>query len=451
MSSRSHYLLLPLLGALSAIVAFAVASPFLGTLDRPNLSPNDPAAHYSTGTLWDIVEHVVFGALLLGTFTFVIKSAEQGLKRGVLAGLMGTVVGAIAVPLANSGSDLAGIQIERVTGFPSFFNGVIWCVLVPTTVAFSLAFCLGLTPQRIKRASVASWRGFFATLVCQYFVGPLLVLSILTTKSNGDFNSLLANNTLRLSVNQWEIMDITIGVTMGLLFAFAQNRIRTAWVRLVAGRNEFRDWNLDDDINRIGSAEGVQVNLRNTPAVAPVHAEIIQHKDHFELRDLVGATYLNGIAIQHAWLNPGDHIQVGHATLLFMTGRGNVAVRMPAPVFQVQQPMAQSQQIVQQEPTLEHRLSDGFGHVHVMAPGTTTIGRDPANTISVTWDSSVSRFHCEVETGSDETVFRDLGSSNGSKVNGTAVSQAVLKPGDVIELGSTCLRYDVGRDRLGKN
>ena len=85
-----------------------------------------------------------------------------------------------------------------------------------------------------------------------------------------------------------------------------------------------------------------------------------------------------------------------------------------------------------------------------MSPGTTTIGRDPANTISVTWDSSVSRFHCEVETGTDETVFRDLGSSNGSKVNGTAVSQAVLKPGDVIELGSTCLRYDVGRDRVSK-
>jgi len=65
-----------------------------------------------------------------------------------------------------------------------------------------------------------------------------------------------------------------------------------------------------------------------------------------------------------------------------------------------------------------------------------TIGRHPDNTIRVK-DDRISRFHCIVEPNTEGVwEFRDLGSRNGSKVNGEPTEQAELCFGDIIRLGS---------------
>ncbi|MES1147286.1 MAG: hypothetical protein ABUL49_00895, partial [bacterium] len=161
MIGRSKLLLLPILGALAAVIAFAIAQPFVGTLDHRSIPLDDPASHFSTGTLWDIVEHIAFGALLCGSFCYVL-ARERG--RPWLKTLLGTLAGALVVPSANSFSDILGIGIER--GAPllrGIFSGVIWCVFVPTAIAFTLALVLGMTPQRLLRAVMASVFGFFAS------------------------------------------------------------------------------------------------------------------------------------------------------------------------------------------------------------------------------------------------------------------------------------------------
>jgi len=53
----------------------------------------------------------------------------------------------------------------------------------------------------------------------------------------------------------------------------------------------------------------------------------------------------------------------------------------------------------------------------------------------------VSRRHCCLAVVDGVLMIRDLGSTNGVKVNGTTVREAALKPGDELVIGN--FRYQV--------
>ncbi|QOJ13564.1 MAG: FHA domain-containing protein [Planctomycetia bacterium] len=63
-----------------------------------------------------------------------------------------------------------------------------------------------------------------------------------------------------------------------------------------------------------------------------------------------------------------------------------------------------------------------------------TIGRAPECTLRIPL-RDVSRRHCELQLGADTLTVKDLGSSNGTYVNGRRVAELVLSAGDVIEVG----------------
>ena len=68
----------------------------------------------------------------------------------------------------------------------------------------------------------------------------------------------------------------------------------------------------------------------------------------------------------------------------------------------------------------------------------TTIGRASDNTISFAEDSNISRYHVEIENRGDAFYLLELGSSNGTTVNGERVSsEKMLNDGDVISLGNS--------------
>jgi pSer/pThr/pTyr-binding forkhead associated (FHA) protein len=70
--------------------------------------------------------------------------------------------------------------------------------------------------------------------------------------------------------------------------------------------------------------------------------------------------------------------------------------------------------------------------------GVTSIGRVADNTISLAGDSNVSRYHVEIETRGKDFWLIELGSSNGTTVNGGRVyDEKLLKDGDVIVLGGS--------------
>ena len=74
--------------------------------------------------------------------------------------------------------------------------------------------------------------------------------------------------------------------------------------------------------------------------------------------------------------------------------------------------------------------------------GTCTLGRSSENTLPLA-DEQVSRRHAIIQAqGENEFWLVDLGSSNGTSLNGRRVAQPVqLHKGDVIELGATRLEF----------
>ena len=56
-------------------------------------------------------------------------------------------------------------------------------------------------------------------------------------------------------------------------------------------------------------------------------------------------------------------------------------------------------------------------------------------------DPSVSRRHALLIRGDEDWTLYDLGSTNGTRINGWRVERATLKAGDELELGGTRFRF----------
>src|SRR5262245_61869314 len=57
-------------------------------------------------------------------------------------------------------------------------------------------------------------------------------------------------------------------------------------------------------------------------------------------------------------------------------------------------------------------------------------------------DETVSRFHCEIDRATGAAIARDLGSRNGTVVDGVHVEAAHLRDGATLTLGRTELRFE---------
>lgn len=70
----------------------------------------------------------------------------------------------------------------------------------------------------------------------------------------------------------------------------------------------------------------------------------------------------------------------------------------------------------------------------VALAGTVTLGRDPACDLPLV-DPRVSRRHCAIDVTREGLAFRDLGSSNGTALNGVRRGTGALALGDVLVVG----------------
>jgi hypothetical protein len=82
------------------------------------------------------------------------------------------------------------------------------------------------------------------------------------------------------------------------------------------------------------------------------------------------------------------------------------------------------------------------GTRHPITRSRTIIGRGSDADITVD-DSSISRKHVEVLWDGDRAQVNDLGSTNGSLLNGEKVSKALLPPDSIIDIGRTRIVFRV--------
>jgi ABC-type multidrug transport system ATPase subunit/pSer/pThr/pTyr-binding forkhead associated (FHA) protein len=149
------------------------------------------------------------------------------------------------------------------------------------------------------------------------------------------------------------------------------------------------------------------------------HARILAGEGRHFVADLgtVNGTQLNGERLrgESRFLNSGDSIVIGGEALRFVTGQETTFGAIPtAP--QTAQPVRFDGQ----------RLA---------------IGRDESNDLTLA-DPNVSRFHAEVVATASGIELRDLGSRNGTRLNGQPVSRAQLTTGSEIGVGPFRLVFD---------
>jgi ABC-type multidrug transport system ATPase subunit/pSer/pThr/pTyr-binding forkhead associated (FHA) protein/ABC-type multidrug transport system permease subunit len=155
-------------------------------------------------------------------------------------------------------------------------------------------------------------------------------------------------------------------------------------------------------------------------AVSRYHARIETARGGYRLTDLGSrnGTQLNGERFrgESRWLANGDTVEIGGELLRFLAGEETRLAAPHGPVI--------GTQVVQ------------------LGPEPLAIGRDASNDV-VLADPNVSRFHAEVaRLGDGRVAIRDLGSRNGTRVDGELVRSAVLQPGSDVGIGPYRLVFD---------
>ena len=92
-------------------------------------------------------------------------------------------------------------------------------------------------------------------------------------------------------------------------------------------------------------------------------------------------------------------------------------------------------------PTLVVTAGPDLGRSFPLVGSLVSLGRHSSNGIAL-HDDEISRRHLELAPGDGGYVLTDLGSGNGTLVNGTAARTHALRPGDEIAVGRSRLRYE---------
>jgi DNA-binding NtrC family response regulator len=87
------------------------------------------------------------------------------------------------------------------------------------------------------------------------------------------------------------------------------------------------------------------------------------------------------------------------------------------------------------------------GTVHQAAADRVVVGTHDSADL-VLQDPAVSRFHCEISANPDGIVVRDLGSLNGTLLDGVSVLHARARSGSTLAIGRTQLQLQLGSDHV---
>ncbi len=446
------------LGGLAGVLAYLLSLPWfphktLRELLGPAPTDADGLKDYlvraisrppltTLGTAYGNVAYALLGGLVAAFLVGALRTERSGPLRGLGWALLAFPAGAVAGRSLDALSDVVTIATHHLAG-P--LNHVLWSLLVSGGVALTVGVFQGPSPAVLRRAAVAGLLGAIAAYAMRSAFAPLgeLAAAAPDLLTGGDP---VAGLRAMEDRNLWEPARVdfaveyaSMGLAIGLGFAFAESRLRRATVRWELARNEGRDWELARGPLLVGSAEGAAIRLPATAGVAPRHAAIVGHENAYALHPEPGATpTLNGapVAPGHAaWLAHGDRIGLGRATLVFAEAHRPKPAPSPAPS------PAPAARIA--GPRTGHFLEHIDGRRVELPPGLTLVGRDPDCGV-VLGGAAVSRRHARILVESGRATVEDLGSA-ATRVNGAPVAAPRdLADGDVLDLGPARLTYRRG-------
>ncbi|MGI4788865.1 MAG: FHA domain-containing protein [Janthinobacterium lividum] len=434
---------------------------------------------------------VIFG-LLLGLLLALVDSLSlETHRRQVQVLTLGAGIGALAGWIGLALGQMVYSSIYKLTGLPPDASpatpGQFFVLLVGRAFGYALIGCIVGTAQGIvNRSAVIARQGAFGGLIGGFLGGAVYQIA------NGlgfpsSFSRLLAL--------------AATGALAGFFVGLVQNILKQAWIRVVLGRNEGKEYLISKPVTTIGRSELADIGLFGDPSIAPTHAAIesLPAQNRHRLRAVMeagkrGAEYapplVNGQPVAgEQWLVDGDTLQIGKRTLLFQekaTRKGSVsAPPAPRPAFsageggsappsryigeELASEPAQRPSLTTPADVIDQMGATPTGEATVLSlPGMgeagtrlvciqgpyagqsfplthapAVIGRAPERDISLPADTSISRSHARITYADGRHFIADEGSSNGTFVNGGRVADPrPLSSGDTIQLADTAFRYE---------
>jgi pSer/pThr/pTyr-binding forkhead associated (FHA) protein len=207
------------------------------------------------------------------------------------------------------------------------------------------------------------------------------------------------------------------------------------------GPEQGRVYELQGDIIILGRGQKSDIVLHDNE-VSRSHCRFMRVMDDYELHDMDSAngTFVNGQRVRQPWLLESDCIiELGDMITFQFERTGDTSMALDQ-VTEGQLPY----QGVREEPTgkpflvVSLALRPEEPEVIMLEEDTVTFGRDLSNMI-VVQEAEVSRYHLRFTRYENGYGVQDLGSTNGSLMNGVPMpSNAVyhLKNNDVIQIGA---------------
>lgn len=455
-----------LAGAAAGLLGWGITEPF-----SPGLG--DPFAWQR----WEMLFAALVGGLIgfsigavngwnQGSTTHLLRGAIVGLLIGALAGLLGLQVGGAIFTAVTGQSGLEGLPmlkavVARTLAFIPF-GGMIGIVMGAAGMSWKRAWVGGIG------GCIGGALGGLSFDLVASILGPIQLAA------KGGMGQIGPDNIPRMTAEvggpSRAVFAVLLGASIGLFTAVFARATRTAWLRLVLGRNEGKEWIVDAYRTFIGRSERAHVPLFGDPNIAPMHACIERTNSGYVLIDGGSAlgTGLNGQRITSAPLVDGASIQICGYTLIFMLRAGaarraaeaasHAAGGRPAPTpsqaigaHTVVAPVAHGIATPVARPSVP---AVGMGNSTLVAvdgpligqrfevTGMIEIGRE-TGPIPLAHDWMLSRRHARISPlGSAALEVVDLQSTNGTFVNGTRITTATIKNGDVLKLGVTTFRVE---------
>jgi pSer/pThr/pTyr-binding forkhead associated (FHA) protein len=207
-----------------------------------------------------------------------------------------------------------------------------------------------------------------------------------------------------------------------------------------------REFALQAGENIVGR-EGADVLLPDR-SVSRRHAKIVVEEGSVWVEDM-GST--NGSRVRGSSLSAGKPAALADGTPVQFGSVKLTAIIPPGSIRELLSLPASEKPAETAKPLLAiggsvsvAKLVRSNGREYVLASARTTFGRKSGNTVAIDDDATVSGAHAEIAYEDGRFYIEDLGSTNGTKVNGRALSPKVpmaLSDGDEVTLGRTALRF----------
>ena len=225
-----------------------------------------------------------------------------------------------------------------------------------------------------------------------------------------------------------EVLTGEGGAPPGATMVFQTVPIQMATLVVKSGDEEGKTLKLAEGRTTIGSAPDSEVKLDH-PSVDWAHALIRASQGRHTLFDLGSAagTWVNGDAVSGTFIGDGSSISVG-STELYFTRTGSAAADPESKGFG-------------KNGVLMVRSGPSKGSSFPVGDDDVVIGRKPGEGGAQIDDPSISQRHALVRPSTDGCLVYDLGSYNGTKVNGVELAGNSLSSGDVVKLGEVEMEF----------